>query len=836
MVRKFCLAAVLVAIGLSAGVRVPGIFAKNGRATPVRDLITQEIDESRRVTLHGNTRPEARPERDRGRVPDDFRLEHMLLQLRRPPETEQEFETYIDSLTQNASANYHQWLTPAQVGENYGLSESDLRTIEDWLQKHDITVNYVYPNRVVMDISGTARALREAMNVEIHYLDVDGEKHYANMNDPEIPEALATAIVGIVSMHDFRPNAMARPRPQLVYTDASGTYEAVTPSDLAAIYNFNPLFSQGITGTGQTVVVVEDSDPYTPSGGTTSTDWTSFTTEFGLTKYGGTLSVVQPNPTGSTSCTDPGDDTDDSEVAVDIDSVAAAAPGAAIEVATCSDTTTYGPLIAVENISAQTPHPYIVSVSYGVCEADNLAAANAAFNSAYQTAASEGISVFVAAGDEGASSCDPNAKTASHGINVSGWASTPYNVAVGGTDFGDTVTGTTTMYWNSTNSSTFQNAKGYIPEIPWNDSCAGYLLANYEGQNPPYGSTGYCNNGGTAFRTTGAGSGGPSECATGAPATGGEVGGTCAGYAKPSWQSGLFGNPNDGVRDLPDVSLFASNGLWGHFYIICYSHVIANNGGHPCTPGTPDPTAASGATWSAFGGTSFGTPILAAIQALVNQRTAALTITPVAGEGNPNPVYYAIAASEYGSTGSSLCNSSTQGIARRGVATTCVFYDVTQGDIDVNCTRNTPNCYDPGATGGNHWNGTLSTGTISGLTFVAGTAYTSAPTCTISAPHNQSVYNGDAGGTQATCTATINGTGHVSAVNLTNAGTGYAPDPTCTLTGGGGTGATCTVSGITNNVGYEPGFPTTAGWDFATGIGTVNAYNLVFSGQWHQGP
>ncbi len=840
MIRKFGLAAALVAIAVLTCVRAPSIFAKSGgRAARWRDLITTEIDESRRVTLRGNTRPEARPEHDRGRVPEDFRLEHMLLQLRRPPETELEFENYVESLTQHGSATFHQWLTPAQVGESYGLSDSDLRAITDWLERHGIMVNYVYPNRVVMDISGTARELREAMHVEIHYLDVDGERHYANMNDPDIPEALAPAIVGIVSMHDFRPHTMDKPRPQLTYTDTTGTYEAVTPSDLAAIYNLNPLFSQGITGAGQTVVVVEDSDPYTPTGGTMSTDWTSFTTEFGLTKYGGTLSVVHPSPANPSNCTDPGDNTDDSEVAVDIDSVAAAAPGAAIEVAACSDTATYGPLIAVENIDAQTPHPYIVSVSYGVCETENLAAANAAFNSAYQTAASEGISVFVATGDEGAASCDANATTASHGINVSGWASTLYNVAVGGTDFGDTVTGTNSTYWNTSNSSTFQSAIGYIPEIPWNDSCAGVLLATYKGQNPPYGAAGFCNttgtHGGTGFRTTGAGSGGPSECATGTPATGGEVGGSCAGYAKPSWQAGLFGNPNDGVRDLPDVSLFASNGLWGHFYIICYSHVLANNGGHPCTPGTPDPTAASGATWSAFGGTSFGTPTLAAIQALVNQRTAALTITPVAGQGNPNPVYYAIAASEYGATGSSLCNSSTQGLARRGVATTCVFYDVTQGDIDVNCSRNSPNCYDPGATAGNRWNGALSTGSISGLTFSAGAGYTSAPTCTISAPHNASVYNGDAGGTQATCTATINGTGQVSAVTLTNAGAGYAPNPTCMLTGGGGTGATCTASGVTDTA-YGPAFPATPGWDFATGIGTVNAYNLVFSTQWNQGP
>ncbi len=225
----------------------------------------------------------------------------------------------------------------------------------------------------------------------------------------------------------------------------------------------------------------------------------------------------------------------------------------------------------------------------------------------------------------------------------------------------------------------------------------GRSLGHLEGQNPPYGTTGYCNAGGKAFRTTSSGSGGPSGCATGAASTGGEVSGTCAGYPKPSWQAGLFGNPDDSVRDIPDVSLFAANGLWGHFYIICYSNTTT--GGNPCT-GNPDPTANTGATWNAEGGTSFAAPILAGIQALVNQRTAALTITPVPGQGNPNPVYYAIAASEYGASGSTLCNSSAQPLPRRGVATTCVFYDVTQGDIDLNCTAGSANCFDPSGTDG----------------------------------------------------------------------------------------------------------------------------------------
>jgi len=828
--RKIAFVALILAL---APVSRFDVSAKAGEHQgKARDLITKGIDENQRVRLPGNTRPEARREHDRGPVPDDFPLEHMLLQLQRPPELQQEFDVYVEGLTQGSSPNFHQWLEPAQVGERYGLSDSDLRHIERWLRRHGFRVNYVYPNRVVMDISARARELKEAMGVEIHFLEVNGEQHFANMNDPEIPEALAPAIVGIVSMHDFQPHPMVKPLAKYTYTDVKGTFYAVTPPDLAQIYNFNPLFSQGITGTGQTVALVEDTNLFA------MTDWTTFQSQFNLAKYNGNLIVTHPNTAGN--CADPGVNGDDGEATLDAEYSYAAAPGAIINLATCANAATPGVLIAIQNLVAASPHPYIISVSYGYCEPDPvLGAFNANVFTAYQTAASEGISVFVSSGDEGPDSCDANQAAASHGINVSGLASTFFNVAVGGTDFGDSFHGMNATYWSPTNNGVLQSANGYIREIPWNSSCASVLIAIALGQNPPYGTAGACNNGGTGFRTTTSGSGGPSGCATGAPMPAGSsvVSGTCAGYVKPPWQSGLFGNPNDGVRDLPDVSLFAANGVWGHFYIYCYTDT--GRGGNPCT-GNPDPTTGpcppSCPTWNAAGGTSFAAPILAGIQALVNQRTAALTISPTPGQGNPNPVYYAIANAEYGTAaGRAQCNSSTQPLPRRGIASSCVFYDVTEGDIDLNCLSGSPNCYRPSGA-----QGVLSTGKISGLTLSAGgSGYLSAPTCTITAPHNPFPYNGYPGGSQATCTATISPITHVViSVTLTNAGAGYAPIPLCLISGGSGSGATCTVTGVTvdNTTGYQPAFPATPGWDFATGIGTINAYNLVFDPHWAQGP
>ena len=186
------------------------------------------------------------------------------------------------------------------------------------------------------------------------------------------------------------------------------------------------------------------------------------------------------------------------------------------------------------------------------------------------------------------------------------------------------------------------------------------------------------------------------------------------GISKPSWQSGLFGNPDDSVRDIPDVSLFAANGVWNHYYVVCWSHT--GYGGIACYG---DPSG-----WPGGGGTSFASPIMAGIQALVNQYTGSR-------QGNPNPTYYSLAKTEYGSSGDASCNS-TLG---NGVAGSCIFYDVTEGDMDVPCTG-TNECYTPSGT-----YGVLST----------------------------------------------------------------------------------------SNSAYQPAYGTQTGWDFATGIGTVNAYNLVMA-------
>ncbi|MGD0120024.1 MAG: protease pro-enzyme activation domain-containing protein, partial [Candidatus Binatus sp.] len=162
-----------------------------------RALITEPVSDHALFRLAGNTRPEATAANDRGAVAADFPMDHMLLQLRRAPEQEQTLDQYIEELEQPKSANYHHWLTAKEVGERYGLAAQDLHTIKDWLRSHGFKINKVYPNGMVIDFSGNAGEVSEAFHTEIHRLDVNGKMHIANMSDPQIPAALAPAVVGV---------------------------------------------------------------------------------------------------------------------------------------------------------------------------------------------------------------------------------------------------------------------------------------------------------------------------------------------------------------------------------------------------------------------------------------------------------------------------------------------------------------------------------------------------------------------------------------------------------------------------------------------------------------
>jgi subtilase family serine protease len=544
-----------------------------------------------------------------GPVPvlERLRTQHLQLLLQRPAESEAALDAFMDRQQTPGNPDYHNYLTAEQLGAKYGPSSEDIATVRGWLEMHGFQLNGISSSGMRIDFSGTAGQITESFRTEIHQLEVNGAKQFANMQDPAIPEALSSVVAGVAHLNDFKPYPLRTPivpmtakgvrtpvSPNFTINTPNGDFQTLVPADLATIYDYNPLYRSGNAGQGQTVVLLERTDLFS------NADYTTFRKTFGLSAYKNSkFSVVHPG-----GCMDPGVVGDDGEAAVDVEWAAASAPAADIELASCADTSTnFGPFITLQALLEQRNRPAIVSLSYGGPESEQGASGNLQVYPLYQQAAAEGVSVFVSSSDSGAPSDRQNHAFAHNGSNVSGLASTPFNLAAGGTDYADTFLGTTANFWNPTNSAVFGSAKSHIPEIPWNDSCASQLITLALGFSVPYGTAGSCNSaiGEADFLDTAAGSGGPSSCALGTPTNPPQTSGTCRGYKRPSWQKGVYGNPNDGVRERPDVSMFAANGVWGHYYVLCYSD--AAGGGAPCT-GSP-------ANWAGAGGTSFVAPILA---------------------------------------------------------------------------------------------------------------------------------------------------------------------------------------------------------------------------------
>jgi subtilase family serine protease len=647
--------------------------------------ITGRVDETQRVTLEGNTPPAAlNPQNDRGPVTESLQLDHLLLTLKGTPQSEARLHQFIDSLHDPASPEYHRWLTPQQLGARFGPARQDMETIQNWLISHGFSINRVYQNGFVIDFSGTAAQVRETFHTELrNILLPNGEQHVANVRDPQIPAALAPVVEGVPSLHDFFPKPHSVRLGPVVYNSATNKWQShfnvisdgttlhvVSPYDFATIYHLLPLWQKGFTGKGVRIALVEDSNLAHPE------DWSSFRSTFDLTKFTeGTFKQIYPH------CQNPGQNFDEGEAAVDVEWSTAAAPDAKIELAACANSrTTSGLDLAILGLIDYAP-PDIISDSYGLCETITGNAEVALENREALLATAEGVTFFIAQGDTGADECAPAESTpySTLGINGGDNTASTYAVDVGGTDFmaqyNSDVSGVPlSKYWSETNDPhTKASALSYIPEIPWNDACTSRLIyrdPEIGDATHSYGSFGFCNStlGQTEFFTDLAGSGGPSTCFTGKPSIPGVVSGTCRGNPKPRWQTGVPGIPKDGLRDQPDLSLFASNGVWGSFYPICLSD--KKEGGAPCT-------AKNDALLEGAGGTSFGAPAMAGIQALIDQRFGR--------QGDANYVYYALAAEQFKRRGASACNASqTDGDLP---SSACVFRDITRGDIDIPCGR-----------------------------------------------------------------------------------------------------------------------------------------------------
>ena len=622
-------------------------------------LIAAPVDASITVTIAGEKSPLLAHAADLGPLAAASALPHVQLELKRPASLQDSFDALVRDQQDSTSASYHKWLT-ADALRAYGPDQADIDQVVAWLRANGLRVNAVSPSGMSIDFSGTASAVAGAFHTALHMVKTaNGESHIANTTDIAIPAALAPVVRG-ATLSDFFP------KPTMVKAMKPGKrgpamrggsspdfnvegYEAVAPADFNTIYNVTSVHTGKaavgkLTGAGVTVAVIEQTD-IQPA------DWQTFRKAFGLSSFAGTLTAQHPH------CTDPGLTADEGEAALDAEWIGVASPAADVVEASCASTNlTFGVETALRGLVEHTSAATVFSISYGGPEQQSSAAFLAGWANLLEEAASEGKSVFISSGDSG-SSYDRNL-IATNGVAVNGLSTNAYNTTVGGTDFLDSYKGTNSLYWAPTNASHFSSARAYIPETPWDNSCAGSLITEY-GQYVNAIAT--CNDPASPYRFQ-----------SGVGATGGES----TLYAKPAFQKiGLPGMPGDGKRDQPDVSLFAANGFWGHFLVLCMSDT--NEMGTAC-----DYTDVNDTLGNAAGGTSFAAPAFAGIAALIVQKNGPI--------GNAAPRLYALARTQFGKA--ALANTCVSGHTR-SASNACVFYTVTVGNIAEPCYATSGDCY-----------------------------------------------------------------------------------------------------------------------------------------------
>jgi len=315
------------------------------------DRVEAEIDDSQRFSLNGNVHPLARPENLVGEVSPSQPMERMVLVLGPDVSQPEALEELIRAQQDPASRYYHQWITPEAFGEHYGISESDLAQVADWLEMHGMKVDEVPSSRRAIVFSGTAGQVESTFHTSMQKYSVRGEAHYANASDPEIPQALAEVVQGVVSLHDFRSAALHEILPAFT---VSSSVHYLAPLDWDAIYDVEPLASQGLDGSGQSIAVVGRSD-------ITMSDVATFRSNFGL---------PAKNPTIITNGPDPGipDSGDEIESTLDVEWAGAIAKNVSVKFVTSRSTATDGIALSSAYVVSKNVAP-IITVSYGVCEA-----------------------------------------------------------------------------------------------------------------------------------------------------------------------------------------------------------------------------------------------------------------------------------------------------------------------------------------------------------------------------------------------------------------------------------------------------------------------------------
>lgn len=358
--------------------------------------------------------------------------------------------SFISSVSNPASANYHHFLTPSEYAARFGATSASVSAVEHYFSAYGFHIGALSKGRNILHVTGTTSEIARAFDASVETLRVSNgglDAHFTS--DATLPKALAHDVTAVAGLDSVAPESTSlesvhasAPHVALPQTcPAAGSSSGTTPNSVggytvqqqAELYGFSNAWAAGDTGVGQTIGVYE----------LATYDASDVATYFSC--YGLSPMVTSINVDGGPTASDNADNAPD-EATLDVEETAALAPGVGIEVYQGTNNNS-GPTDTY-SMMASNDTATIITTSWGICEAQTDGAAQAE-QTIFQEMAAQGQTVVAAAGDDGSSDCEDTSDPTSAAA-VDDPASQPYVTGVGGLDVSDT---------------------NPLSETVWNDNC-----------------------------------------------------------------------------------------------------------------------------------------------------------------------------------------------------------------------------------------------------------------------------------------------------------------------------------------------------------------------------
>lgn len=392
----------------------------------------------KRITLPGSNRRPLPGAKVVGAVDSNQRIE-ITLQVRR--KSGSDLDATVSKIASQGLAA-RKYLTRAELASQAGADPADIAKIDTFAHDHGLTVVEADLARRTVKLSGRVADLSAAFGVKLQRYKAGAVSYRGRTGSLTIPGELGGIIERVLGLDDRpvvethyrvlnqgRGSTAARAAKRGRKGDKQNRATSYSPVQIAGIYDF----PTGLDGTGQTIALIELNDVNSQGNATgagyATSDLETFFENLGITMP----SVTAVGVDGGANL--PGQDADaDGEVTLDIEVAGAIAPGAKIAVYFGTNTDDGFVQVVSAAVHDAVRKPGIVSISWGQAEETTTAQMLQGLQEILQEAAALGVTVCVAAGDDGSADMEQNVWDDKPHVDFP--ASSPYALACGGTTLG----------------------------------------------------------------------------------------------------------------------------------------------------------------------------------------------------------------------------------------------------------------------------------------------------------------------------------------------------------------------------------------------------------------